>query len=182
LIGRTTQPLLDTRLLEEVIGFAPHYHGWSRFLSYLCRKQVRQGSGIAIQAIEPNDHVGERKRNPRSIGRNHAARPPQFVAIQAIAGVSKGAQKLMGVRLQDRGPCSHHFPALASQMSRSTHPVKAAMGRRQVWGCRQSALAGSLFGAIHIDEQPASLQPVPESSWQRPEWRAGQQIFQKQGA
>jgi hypothetical protein len=95
LIGRTTQPLLDGRLLNEVIVFAPHHHRRPLFLPDLCRKQICQGSCIAVQTIEPNDHVGQRKRERVGIRCNHAASLFEFLAIVAIAGVSKRAQPLV---------------------------------------------------------------------------------------
>jgi len=90
------------------------------------------------------------------IGCNHGTRLFELLAILAVPRVAKRAQPLVRVRLQNRGPCSDHFSALAPQMSWRTHLVKAAMSRRQVGGGWKRALASCLFGAIHIDEQPLS--------------------------
>src|SRR5579859_3427104 len=74
------------------------------------------GGSIAIQAIEANDHVGQRKRELVGIRCHHAARQLEFMTILAIAGISKRAEPLVCVRLQNRGPRSGHFSTLAPQM------------------------------------------------------------------
>src|SRR5512135_1402498 len=127
-----------------MIRCAPHDHRRSLLLCCLCREEIRQRSRIAIQAIEANDDVGERKRERAGIRRNYGTRLFELLAILPIARVATCAQPLVRVRLQDRRPCSDHFPALASQMSRSTHSVKAAMRRWQIFRRWKRALAGRL--------------------------------------
>ncbi len=183
LIRWELQALLNSRLLDQMIRLASHHHRRSLCSPiWIVRQQIRQRSRITIQAIEANDDARERKRERVGIGRNDAARPLEFLAILPIARVAKCAQPLVRVRLQNRRPCSGHFPALASQVSRSTDPVKTAMNRRQVWGGWKRALASCLFGAIHIHEQPLSIQPIPQPSRRSAERRARQQVFQKQRA
>jgi len=100
LIGGQLQPLLNGRLRNEVIVFPSHDHR-RPFCSlfWACRQQIRQGSRIAIQPIETNDHVGQRKREGVGIRLDHVACLFELVAILPIAGVSKRAQKLMRMRL-----------------------------------------------------------------------------------
>jgi hypothetical protein len=152
LIGWQLEPLLNGRPLNEVIVFASHDYRRTLLLSCLHCQQIRQGSGIAIQPIEPNDHMGQRKRERVGIRRDHMACLLELVAILPIARVSKRAQKLMSMCLQDRRPGSNYLPAFAAQISWCTHPVKAALRRRQVWSGWKRSLAGRLFGAINIDE------------------------------
>src|SRR5260221_441610 len=86
LIGRTMQPLLDGRLLYQMIVFASHHH--SRPIS---REKISQGSCIPIQTVETNDHLGKRKSKGGSIRRNHGSRTLEFAAVLTIARIAKRA-------------------------------------------------------------------------------------------
>jgi hypothetical protein len=80
----------------------------------------------------------------------------------------------MRVGVQQRGACAHHFAPLAAQMARSADLASSAVGRRQISCLGQSALAGRLSGAIHIEDQVmgSPLDPIPHQA--SPLWSVGE--------
>src|SRR5207302_2553443 len=67
---------------------------------------------------------------------------PQFCSVFPIAGVSKRAEKLMRMRLQNRRTAPHDFPPLASGVTRGTQGPQAPLWIWPIRRLRQSTLAG----------------------------------------
>src|SRR5258708_16623737 len=107
----------------------------------------------------------------------------QFRPIFAVAGVSKRAEKLMRMGLQDRGTAPHDFPSLASSVARCAQGTQTSPWIWPICRLRQCALAGCLACPIHIEDKEVISLPVPQPSWLLLcHQRTSQQVFEKQGA
>ena len=107
----------------------------------------------------------------------------QFCSVFPIAGVSKRAQKLMRMGLQDNSTGTHDFPPLASSVAGSTQGAQTPLGSRPIRRLRPRALAGCLACPIHIENEEVVPLPIPEPTWMLLfSQRARKPIFQKQGS
>jgi len=79
--------------------------------------------------------------------------PTQFGSVFPIAGVSKRAEELMRMSLQDRGTGTHDFPAFASAVRPWLQRTQTPLGSRPIRRLWQGALAGCLACAIHIEDK-----------------------------
>src|SRR5438105_12592443 len=85
----------------------------------------------------------------------------------------------MGMRLQNRGAGSHHFPSLAPLVPRSRDQIKTTMRRWQRWELGKGSLASRLFGAIDIHDHIRLVEPIPQPARGREGRRSLQQVFLK---
>jgi hypothetical protein len=60
----------------------------------------------------------------------------EFRSVRAVAGVSKRAEPLMGMSLQNRCASTHDFPAFASSVARGAEGAQTAHGRWPIGGHR----------------------------------------------
>src|SRR6266702_3077430 len=127
-------------------------------------QDVSEHSGVAIQAIQTHQDLGEEKLVRRRIAGDHLESPFQFCAVVAIARSPKRAQELMGMRLQKRGAGAHHFPSLAPLVPRSRDLIKTTMRRGQRWELGKGSLASRLFGAIDIHDHILLVEPIPQAA------------------
>ncbi len=125
-------------------------------------QDLSEHSSVAIQAIQTHQDLGGEKFVRRRIPGDHLESPLQFCAVIAIARSPKGAQELMGMRLQKRGAGAHHFPSLAPLVARSTDLIKTTMRRRQRWEVGKGSLASRLFGAIDIHDHIRLVATIPQ--------------------
>ena len=91
--------------------------------------------------------------------------PTQFCPVLPIARVSKRAEKLMRMRLQNRGPAPHDFPSLAPRVARGAQWTQTPLGSRPIRRLWQGALARRLTGAIHIENEVVVPLPVEHPAW-----------------
>ncbi len=105
--GRARQHGLNFCQIQQRIIAAPCNEAQTRV------QDIHQHSSVAIQAVQTHQHLGGEKCVRRRILSDHLQSALQFCAVVAIARSPKGAQELMGMRLQQRGAGAHHFPSLA---------------------------------------------------------------------
>src|SRR5438876_12188645 len=122
LIGWVQQTLLDSRQVQQVI--VPPAYNDPRSTS---SQQISKRSGIAIQAVQARQDVGEGKRERGGIALDHRSGSPQFSPVIAIARVSERPQPLVRMRLEYRRSRARDFSTLASQVRGSRDQIKAAM-------------------------------------------------------
>ncbi len=67
---------------------------------------------------------------PRIVG-DHGNGPQQFAAIIPIAWLTKRAQKLVGMHLEDNGAGAHDFSPFRSLIAWRADLIKTPMGSRQ---------------------------------------------------
>ena len=89
----------------------------------------------------------------------------------------------MSMSLQDGGTRSHNFPPFASGVAGGTQGAQAPLWHRPIRCLWQSALAGCLSRAIHIENEEVVPLPIPQSTWMLLfHQRTSQQIFQNKGS
>src|SRR5579875_1159848 len=148
LVGRTSQPKLDHLQIEQVIGPASDDQAQAR------REHIGEGSGVAIQAIQTDEHGRGGQPSLCRIGHDYLYGSSQLVAVIAIAWPPKRSEHLVGVRLEHDSTGAHHFPSFATLISWCAHEIKTAMrgGHRLRLG--QSSLTSGALRAIDIDNGP----------------------------
>jgi len=157
LIGRQFEASLDFGSLQDLIVFAAHHIGQS------C--QVGQDGSCAILPIEAQQNTFFRVVMSLSVAVYGRDGPTQFCPVFPVAGVSKRAEKLMRMRLQNRGPAPHDFPSLASGVAGSTQRTQTPLGGRSICRLGQGALTGCLACSIHIEDKVAVPLPVEQPAW-----------------
>jgi hypothetical protein len=91
--------------------------------------------------------------------------PTQFGSVFPIPSVSKRAQKLMRMGLQDRGPGAHDFPPFTPGVAGGTQGAQTPLWGRPILCFRQGALAGRLTRPIHIEDKVMVPLPVEHPAW-----------------
>ncbi len=160
--------------IEQAILLATHNN------PYPAREELDENGSCAIQAIQTNQDVRQGHTEPARIADDGLACASQFSPIVPIARSTEGAEPVVGVSLQHRRSGPSHLPSLAPQISRSTDPVKASMGRGKFGNRGQGSLSCRLFGAINIDDEPVLTLTIPQSPWRKGLARSPDQIFEKQ--
>src|SRR5260370_42153167 len=90
-----------------------------------------QRSSVTIQSIQTKQHRSGRKCNLCSIAGDHLDGPQQFASVIPIPWPTKGAQKLVRMRLENNGARAHHFSPLAPLIPGWTNLIETTMGNRQ---------------------------------------------------
>jgi hypothetical protein len=126
LIGWLLQTRTHGRQVQEVIVPPAHNHPGST-----SGEQIDKRSGIAIQAVQTSQDVGEGKRKRGGIAADHRSGSQQFPPVITIAGVAERAQPLVRMRLQNCRSRPGDFSSFASQLCGSRDQLKAAMGQRR---------------------------------------------------
>src|SRR6266849_1411127 len=85
--------------------------------------------------------------------------PTQFGSVFPIPSVSKRAQKLMRMGLQDRGPGAHDFPPFTPGVAGGTQGAQTPLGGRPILLLAPGQLAGRLNRPIPI--QNKVMVPLP---------------------
>src|SRR5216684_6973627 len=120
--GRTRQNRLDRNQIQEsIVTTAPDE-------SHICVQDIFEYSGVAIQAIQPHQDLGEEELVRRCVTGDDLESPLQFFPVIAVARSPKRAQELMRMGLQKRGAGSHDFPPLASLVPWGCNLIETAMG------------------------------------------------------
>ena len=88
----------------------------------------------------------------------------QFRSIFPIAGVSKRAEKLMRMSLQNGGAAPHHFPSLASGVAGCAQGAQAPLWNWPVGRLRPRARARCLACAIHIEDKEVIPLPIKHTA------------------
>ena len=109
LIRRQFQASLDLGALQELRVFPTHHKRQSG--------QVGKDGSCAILPVKAQQNTFFGVVMGLSVALNGCDGPTQFSSVLAVARVSKRAQKLMSVGLQDRGTAPHHLSALASRVA-----------------------------------------------------------------
>ena len=172
LIGWVQQTLLDSRQVQQV-RVPPAYNDPRSTSS----QPISKRSGIARQAVQARQDVGEGKRKRGGIAADHRSGPQSFSPVIAIAHVSERREPLVGMSLQDRRSRACDFSPLASQVSGCRDQVKAAMRSRKVCGLGKCPLSGRLLCSIDIHHGPMVALPVPHSPRRGGERRSCHQVF-----
>src|SRR5947209_13796371 len=81
-------------------------------------------SGVAVKAIETQQHRSEGKRKLGRIAADDLDSPQQFSSIISIAWPPKCAEKLMRMRLEQDRAGSDHFSPLASLIAWSADVIE----------------------------------------------------------
>jgi len=171
--GRARNNGLDRgQIQERIVATAPDE-------AQMRVQDISEHSSVAIQAIHTHQDLGGEKLVRRRIPGDHLESLFQFFPVVAIARSPKCAHELMGMRLQNRGTRSHHFPSLASPVARSTDLIKTTMRRRKRWEVGECPLASRLFGPIHIHDHVLLTATIPQPARGRERRRSLQQVFLK---
>ena len=89
----------------------------------------------------------------------------------------------MRMSLQNRGTAPHHFPSLASRVTRSTQRTQTPLWSGPILCLRQGPLASCLTRAIHIEDEVVVPLPVEQPTRRLfLHQRTSQEIFEEQGA
>src|SRR5512146_30916 len=92
---------------------------------------------------------------------------PQLSSIVPIAcsrSPRKGADPLVRMDLEHRGPGSNNLPALASGVARGTDLIQPSLCRWEIGGGWQGTLAGRDPCAINVEDEPLVALPIPHPS------------------
>src|SRR5437879_7531889 len=113
----------------------------------------------------------------------HLDRPPQLPAVVAVACPRKRAHPLVGMGLQHGGARSDHFAPFAPKIAGSADLLQPALHGGEIRRAWQSALAGGLSRAIHIEDQGVCSLAIPQPTRLLLfHQRASQEILQKERA
>ena len=121
LIWGSRKDLLDHLQVQQVIGTTSDKYAQTS------RQHIDERSCIAIQAVQTKEHRGWGKPELGGIAGDHLCGSSQFASVIPIARPTKGAQKLMRMRLEDDGAGAHHFSPLAPLVARRANVIKTAM-------------------------------------------------------
>jgi len=157
LVGRQFQASLDLGPLQDLIVFPAHHKRQS--------SQVSEDSTCAILPVEAQERTLLGMVMRLEIALNGRDCPTQFCTVFSIARVSKRAEKLMGMSLQNRGTAPHDFPSLASSVARRTQGAQTSLWIWPILRLRQGTLAGRLACSIHIEDEVVIPLPVEQSAW-----------------
>src|SRR5260221_768593 len=161
--------LLDDRKLQEAVVTTASDHPKTS------RQNIDERSGVAVKAIETQQHRREGKRKLGRIAGDDLDSPQQFSSVIPIAWSPKRAEKLMGMHLEQDRAGADDFSPFAPLIARCADLIKTTMGSGQRLHLRQCPLTGGLSGPIHIDDYPLFFCPVEEADrrWKR---EAGEQL------
>src|SRR6266568_7037786 len=157
LIGREFQASLDLSALQELIVTAPHDKRQSG--------QVGKDGSRAILSVEAQQHTFFRVVMGLAVALNGRHCPTQFGSVFPIAGVSKRAEKLMRMSLQDGGTGTHDFPTFAPAVCPRLQRAQTSLGSRPIRRFWQGTLAGRLPRPIHIEDKVMVPLPVEHPAW-----------------
>ena len=90
------------------------------------------------------------------VARDHCEALAQFRSVAPVASIAKRTEPLERVRLTDDGAGAYYLPTLAPGVAGSTDVIQSARGRGQLFGLRQSALAGRLPRAVDVKDHPGT--------------------------
>ena len=126
LIGWLLQTRTHGRQVQQVIVLPAHNNPGST-----SGEEIGQRSGIAIQAVQTSQDVGEGKRKRAGIAADHRSGSQQFTPVITIAGVAERAQPLVRMRLQNRRSRAGDFSPFASQDIRALRPAQSGDGAQE---------------------------------------------------
>src|SRR5262245_2963724 len=115
LIWSTPQSRLHLLQIEQVVGPTSHYR------AQLSREDIKEGSRIAIQAVQSHEDGSWRKPQVYCIAGKDPDRSSQFPTVIAVAGAAKRAEELMRIRLKNDRTRANHFSSLPPLISRRAH-------------------------------------------------------------
>jgi len=153
---RQSQSRLDLWPGEQTILFASQNPGQPQ----TC--EPFDNDPIAIQSIQSHQAMIAGYPLRGKNGNDALGCTQQLCTIVSIACPGEGSHPLMGLGLQDRRTAPAQFAAFAPQIPFRTDRVKAALGRWQVRGVGKGTLSNGLSGGIHIKNDPAGSQPIPQ--------------------
>ena len=154
LIGRQFQANLDFSAFQEMIGFAAHHKRQP--------SEISEDGSRAILPVEAQQNTFFSVVMGLSVALYGRDCPTQFCSVFPIAGVSKCAEKLMRMRLQNRGTAPHDFPPLASGVAGSTQWTQTSLWSWPICRLWQSPLASCLARPIHIKDEVVVPLPVEQ--------------------
>lgn len=172
MVWSTEQTLLDDVQIQQMVGTTSGNH------AQISGEHIEEGSGIAIQAIQPKQDRGSGEPKVCRIAGDYLNSSPQFASVIPVARPAKRAEKLMRMRLEDHRPGANNLSPLAALIARRAHQIKPAMGSRQGVRLRKRSLAGHLSCPIHIHYCPLRSRPVEQAA-RRSKWGASQHILVK---
>ena len=146
--GGAGKRLLDDLQIEQVVRATSGNH------PKISGADIEEGSGIAIQAIQPHEDGSHGEFQVGRIAGEHLEHLSKFAPVIPIARPPKRAEKLMRMRLEHHCTRPHHFSSLAPLVARRADVVETPMGSRQCFCLRQRSLARGLSRTIHIDYEP----------------------------
>ena len=156
--GRTRQNRLDDcQIQESIVTTAPDE-------PHICVQDIFEDSGVAIQAIQPHQDLGEEEFVHRCVPGDDLESPLQFFPVIAVASSPKSTQELMRMGLQKRGAGSHDFPPLASLVSWGRNLGETSMRGGQRWELRECALTSGLPGSIDIYHHILLVKTIPQAA------------------
>src|SRR5258708_382355 len=159
LIRGTGQRLLDHLQIQEmVVTTSGNY-------SKASSEDIDERSGIAIETIQTKQHGSGGKPKFCRIAGAHPYRPQQFASVIPIARPTKGAQKLMRMRLEDDRAGTHDFSPLAFCIARLADLIKTTMRGGQRLHLRERTLTSGGPGSIHIHNPPWLSCSIHHSAW-----------------
>ena len=104
-IGRQVQASLDLGPLQDLIVTATHHKRQSG--------QISEDGSCPILSIKAQQNTFFGRMMRLEVALNSHYSPTQFCSVLTVARVSKRPEKLMRMRLQNRGAAPHHFPSFA---------------------------------------------------------------------
>jgi hypothetical protein len=115
-------------MIEHGVFFASGHKGEA--------SQIGEHGPGAILSIKPQQGALRRKLVRREVSRDGRECLPQFLSVASVASVAKTAEPLEAVGLTDDRAGTHHLPALAPPIARSTDVIQPAKrrGSSSVWG------------------------------------------------
>ncbi|GHO58206.1 hypothetical protein KSB_66810 [Ktedonobacter robiniae] len=111
-----------------------------RVLLAACHKgeasQVCKHGPHAILSVEPKQAAFARELMESLVTTDGGFALPQFLPVEPVASVAKGAEPLETVGLADDRASPHHLPTFAPSVTRSTDLIEPTRGRgsSSVWG------------------------------------------------
>jgi len=127
LVGSVLQTGVHLGQVQQMIVLAAHNDPRS-----VLGEQIGKRSRIAVQSVQTRQDVGEGKSKRTGIALDGGFGSQQFSSVVAIACISKRAEPLMGMGLQDGRSRACHFSTLAPQVGRGGDQITSAMRRRKI--------------------------------------------------
>ena|SRR5579884_151450 len=177
-IGGKMQTRLDERVIKDRVLSASCYKGEA--------SQVGEDSSSAILSIKPEQSTLFRELVHCKIAVDGGESLAQFLSVEPVASVAKGAEPLEIVSLADDRAGTHDLSALAPPIAWSADFIQSAKGRGQLFALGSGTLASGLTLAIDVKDHPGSFCSIHDTS----RWlliggrreRAAEQIIKKEGA
>lgn len=156
--GRMSKSRFDLWQSQQGIVFAAPDEAKAR------GHDIGQRSGIAIESVEADQDLGERKRKGGRVTGDGLNGAFQFSAIVSIPWSRIGTHPLMPMSLENGGPRTQHFSALAPPIARSRNLLKTTMRLWQGLPLRQRPLTRCLPGSIHIHDHKLLAHTIPQAT------------------